>query len=246
MTVPQPTITLHPLTRPDGSATYIHAPTNTTILCGVNFPIEAPARFSLPEECYIEVNIRPAAGVGQVRERHLETLVADTLRAVILGEMYPRCMLQLTLQVISDGAKGGQGESYLPLLAGLVNAAVSGCLDAGVGMRGTVGAVTLVVTRNDEAKVAESAAELKAARSMHVLAFNSERELVLVESEGRCSLEEWEEVEELGRRTCLGKRPGRGSDDVDMEVEGDTKAMQDVLRAAVETRVMADERWRAG
>ena len=240
----QSTISLHPLTRADGSATYIHSSTNTTILCGVNFPVEAPARSSLPEECYIEVNVCPAAGVGQVKERHLETLVADTLRAVVLGEMYPRCILQVTLQVVSDGIKGGQGGSYLPVLAGLVNAAVAGCLDAGVGMRGTVGATLLVITRNNEVKVGWSAAELKAARSMHVLAFSSAGELLLVESEGKFSFEEWEEVEGLGRRACVGNKPGKEGDGVDMEVEGDTKATQDVLRAAVEMRVMADERWR--
>src|SRR4051794_15151087 len=139
-------VALHPLNRADGSATYTHAPTNTTILCGINFPVEAPVRSSLPEECYIEVNVRPHNGVGQVKERHLECLVADTLRSVVLLEKYPRMMLQVTLQMVSQGrdeqatgggcSGGGQGESYLPVLAGVVNAAVAGCFGGGGGERG--------------------------------------------------------------------------------------------------------------
>src|SRR5947207_14302297 len=146
-------LVLHPLRRADGSATYTHAATKTTILCGVNFPTEAPARSSLPEECCVEVNVRAHNGVGQVKERHLEWLVADALRSVVLLETYPRMMLQVTLQLVSQardeqavsGGGGGQGESYLPALAGLVNAAVAGCLDAGVGMRCSVVATTVAV-----------------------------------------------------------------------------------------------------
>ena len=245
------TISLHPLTRADGSASYTHAPTSITILCGVNFPVEAPARSSLPEECYIEVNVRPHNGVGQVKERHLEGLVADTLRSVVLLEDYPRMMLQVTLQIMSQGrdeeaTSGGQGESYVSILAGLVNAALAGCLDAGVGMRATVVATTVAVMKGGgELKTDPSLRDIKGARSLHVVGFSSVGELVLVESEGRFTFAEWEDVEELGRRTCLGSIGESGNRKVqDGEAEETEKSVLDKLRSAVEAKVTADNRWR--
>lgn len=250
-------LALQPLTRADGSATYTQLSTSTTILCGVNFPVEAPPRSLLPEECHVEVNVRPHNGVGQVKERHLECLVADTLRSMVLLEMYPRMMLQVTLQVmrqgldeesVGGGSAGGQGESYLPILPGLVNAAVAGCLDAAVEMRRLVVATMVAVMKgNGEVRVEPSPKDILRARSLHVLGFTSRGEVVLVESEGSFTLEEWENVEALARVACLGG--GGGSDDVkmqDSEVDGAAKSLQEAFRDAVEARVMADERWRAG
>ena len=247
------TVSLHPLTRADGSATYTHAPTNTTILCGVNFPVEAPARSSLPEECYIEVNVRPHSGVGQVKERHLESLVANTLRSVALVEDYPRMMLQVTLQIMSQGGDeeataGGQGESYVPVLAALVNAAVAGCLDAGVGMRATVLATTVAVMKGTkELETNPSVKEIRGASSLHVLGFSSMGELVLVESEGRFNFEEWQAVEELARRACLAN-VGNTCDlkMQDGEVEERGTSVLNELRSAVEAKVAADNRWMEG
>lgn len=251
MSIVSPTITLHPLHRADGSATYIHTPTRTHIICGVNFPIEAPPRSSLPDDCYIEVHIRPAAGVGGVKERHLETLVASTLRAVVLGEGYPRGMVQITLQVLSQqGGDTGQGGSYLRELAGLVNAAMGGCLDAGVEMKGTVVATTVAVMKDGEVRAEPAREAMGKARSLHVLGFSREGECVLVESEGRFGVEEWETVVEEGRKAALsaggiGKGVGDG-EDVDMDVQDGAggMALQEVLRKALKTKVAIEERWR--
>lgn len=60
MTVPQ--VTLAPLQRADGSATYSF--NGYTVTGAVNGPIEVQRRDELPEEAAIEVNVRPATGVG--------------------------------------------------------------------------------------------------------------------------------------------------------------------------------------
>lgn len=57
-----PETTLSHLNRADGSATYSH--NGYTIIGAVNGPIEVQRRDEMPEEATIEVNIRPAAGVG--------------------------------------------------------------------------------------------------------------------------------------------------------------------------------------
>ena len=57
-----PSVTLSPLPKTDGSATYAH--NGFSIIGGVNGPIEVQRRDELPEEAAVDVVIRPAAGVG--------------------------------------------------------------------------------------------------------------------------------------------------------------------------------------
>ena len=59
-----PTVTLTHLNRADGSATYTH--NGYSIIGAVNGPIEVQRRDELPEEAAIEVNVRPAMGVGSM------------------------------------------------------------------------------------------------------------------------------------------------------------------------------------
>ena len=58
-----PEVTLTHLNRADGSATYTH--NGYSIIGAVNGPIEVQRRDEQPEEATIEVNVRPAAGVGR-------------------------------------------------------------------------------------------------------------------------------------------------------------------------------------
>lgn len=60
MTVPS--ASLSSLNKADGSATY--SADGYTIVGAVNGPIEVQRRDELPEQATIEVNVRPAVGVG--------------------------------------------------------------------------------------------------------------------------------------------------------------------------------------
>ena len=90
---------LHPLHRAHGSAMYT-SPNGYSVLAAVNGPVEVQRRDELPEEAHIEVNVRPQDGVGQVKERHLELIIANTLRDVVYVQMFPRQMVQLTFQIL--------------------------------------------------------------------------------------------------------------------------------------------------
>jgi exosome complex component RRP46 len=82
--------------------------------------------------------------------------------------------------------------------------------------------------------------EALTAKSIHVLCFSSSGELLLVESEGMFSIEEWEVIEEKARGACLG--------DVDAMAEDEdrTKTLQYELKAVVEEKVRRAERWTIG
>jgi exosome complex component RRP46 len=57
-----PKALLSHLHRADGSATY--SQNGYTIIGAVNGPVEVQRRDELPEEAAIEINVRPAVGVG--------------------------------------------------------------------------------------------------------------------------------------------------------------------------------------
>lgn len=58
------TITISPLDRADGSASYTSNGYSITV--AVNGPIEVQRRDEIPEEAAIDVVIRPATGVGGI------------------------------------------------------------------------------------------------------------------------------------------------------------------------------------
>jgi exosome complex component RRP46 len=57
-----PEAVLSHLHRADGSATYTH--NGYSIIGAVNGPIEVLRKDEMPEEATVEVNVRPAIGVG--------------------------------------------------------------------------------------------------------------------------------------------------------------------------------------
>ncbi|KAK4983565.1 exosome non-catalytic core subunit rrp46 [Elasticomyces elasticus] len=94
-----PTASLSDLHHADGSATYSHG--GYTVVGAINGPIEVQRRDELPEEAAIEVNVRPATGVGSPKERRLESIIHSTLRHIILTRNHPRTLIQVTLQLIN-------------------------------------------------------------------------------------------------------------------------------------------------
>ncbi len=94
------TALLSHLYKTDGSATF--SQNGYTIIGAVNGPIEVQRRDELPEEAAIDVIVRPAAGVGSTREKHLESIIEKTLRQIVLINQFPRTLIQVTLQVTSS------------------------------------------------------------------------------------------------------------------------------------------------
>ena len=62
----------------DGSAVF---PSNgISVLASVNGPLEVQRRDEIPDKAAVEVNIRPAAGVGGLWARNLDDLRSSTAR----------------------------------------------------------------------------------------------------------------------------------------------------------------------
>lgn len=247
----KPEAVLSPLPKADGSATYSYA--GYTITASANGPVEAQKRDEHPYEALVDVVVRPASGVGGTRERHLESLLQQSLRQLILVKNFPRCVVQIVLQVTEAPAneyvntKLVQASSNLLIIPALLQTAVLSLLSAAVPMRATATAAVAAVSLSDgktQITMDPSPREADKSRSVHVLAFTSFSELLLAESEGDFTMTEWDQVYETTRSACCGAADGNGIHAVLDEAQQSGPDMRQFVRSAAESKVAADLYWK--
>ena len=89
-----------------------------------------------------------------------------------------------------------------------------------------------------------SAKQIGAASSIHVLAFASNGELLVVESEGVFSVDVWEDVVNQASKICQGAEvDGGNSDDAIMDT-GRPKSLEDAMRNVVHEKVAKEQKWK--
>ncbi|GAA6036339.1 hypothetical protein JCM8097_001674 [Rhodosporidiobolus ruineniae] len=157
------------LHRADGSALFSFG--NVSVLASLTGPAEVRIRDELVDRATLEIHVRPLRGQGGPATRAQELTLRQLLTPLILLHLYPRALLQLTLQTVSspstafskpfstepsllsssDDLKGkGKGrEKPQGVGAGAgekaarVNAAMMALVDAGVQCRGMLVAVAV-------------------------------------------------------------------------------------------------------
>ncbi|KAH7113858.1 hypothetical protein B0J11DRAFT_141638 [Dendryphion nanum] len=244
-----PETLLSHLHRADGSATYAH--NGYTIIGAVNGPIEVLRRDELPEEATVEVNIRPAIGVGTPRERHLETLLHSALRSVILIQNIPRTLVQITLQVRTlpeeDSVTGIN--TSLTILPHLIHTALLALLSSSVPLRTVItSTVVAIPAKSSNPLLSPTAKDLFRAnpiKSTHVFAFSGDANLVLNESDGVFTYEEWDEACEMALELCCREEPDGGvALGGAMDVDGQSENLEQWLRQVVKKKVEIEQKWR--
>lgn len=86
--------------------------------------------------------------------------------------------------------------------------------------------------------------QVEQSRSVHVLAFTSHEELLLAESEGDFSMDEWDQVYDTTRSICCNASV---NDEIDMVLGEDQRLGPDLrrfVRSAAEAKVAADLHWK--
>ncbi|KAI1828642.1 hypothetical protein F4861DRAFT_12092 [Xylaria intraflava] len=246
----EPEALLAHLHKANGSATYSYA--GYTVVGVVNGPIEASKRDELPEEAFVDVIVRPAAGVGGTRERHLESLLQSTLRQVILINNFPRSLIQVILQITVApeneyvNGKLVQANMNLPILPALLQTAILSLLSASLPMTSFLTSTSLaIILEGDHRRIITNptARQIEQSQSFHVLAFTSYNELILAESEGTFSLKDWDDVYDISYNQCCTTRP---LDDVDTPMNEGTPAAADLgrfIRSTVEQKTTSDLQW---
>lgn len=89
-----------------------------------------------------------------------------------------------------------------------------------------------------------SAKQVRTASSVHVVAYSSHGDLLVVESEGAFSIDTWNEVAERAKYVCQGRSVEDGSrEDVDMDTGGRMN-LEDVMRSTVKEKIAMEQRWK--
>lgn len=89
-----------------------------------------------------------------------------------------------------------------------------------------------------------STQEMRSASSLHVLAFSSRGDLLVVESEGNFSMEIWDEVHKRAIRSCHAEEEDDGDqEDVSMRSEEDVK-LEEMFRHTVHDKVVRERAWK--
>ncbi|KAH8156414.1 hypothetical protein CIB48_g11829 [Xylaria polymorpha] len=246
----EPEALLSHLHKVDGSATYSYA--GYTVIGAVNGPIEAQKRDELPEEAIIDVVVRPAAGVGGTRERHLESLLQSTLRQIVLVNNFPRTLIQIILQITVTpdneyvNGKLVQAHVNLPVLPALLQTATLSLLSASLPMTATLTSTSLAIVSEDgrrQTVANPTAREIEQSQSFHVLAFTSQNELILAESEGAFTMKEWDDIYSAARGQCCTST----IDDTGMLMDEGLPTGADskrFIRSTVEQKTVSDLYWK--
>ncbi|KAK4147928.1 uncharacterized protein C8A04DRAFT_24490 [Dichotomopilus funicola] len=252
-TAAAPEAALGVLPRADGSANYSHA--GYTVTGSVNGPIEAQRRDEHAYEAHVDVVIRPAAGVGGTRERHLESILQSSLTQLILVKNFPRCLVQIVLQVEDSpendyvNTKLVQASLNFAIMPALMQTAVLALLSAGVPMRATATATAIAVMRQEEGAptlvVDPSTRAIETAQSAHVLAFTSHGGLLLAESEGDFTVKEWDSVYDTAREICCRSAPTKEGMEMVLDEEATRGPdMRQFLQSTMEAKVAKDLHWK--
>ncbi|UKZ53700.1 hypothetical protein TrVGV298_007497 [Trichoderma virens] len=220
-------------------------------IAAVNGPVEAQRRDENPFEALVDVNVRPAAGVGGTAERQLEAILQPALRHLIPVRNFPRCVIQVTLQVMEApenayvNAKVLQPRLNLGIIPALLHAAILGLLTATIPLKTVASATCLAITNADGStvKVDPTPAEIDQARSVHVLGFTANRDLLLAESEGSFSAEEWDTVLQTAEKVCC--RSQEAENDAEMGGYGaESENVQQFMRSVLEAKAAEGLHWR--
>lgn len=129
---------------------------------------------------------------------------------------------------------------YLAVLPWLLNAACLALLDAAIPMRCIFTSTIIAMISKTITREHPSIKEMSMAESLHVLTFSSTDELLLAESEGRFSMDVWDEIADKAKIICLGDA------DAMVDEQEERKSLQDGLKSAIEKKVRENARWKDG
>jgi len=136
----------------------------------------------------------------------------------------------------------------LPILPSLLQTAVLALLSASIPLAETLTSVLLALTSDGKSQSIlrnPTLTELQSADSVHVLGFTAHGELLVAESEGSFTIDDWNEVFEAGKRLCCDDIETVNDDDVMQDdISGEKAEEAAFLKSVVREKVVADLHWK--
>ena len=127
-----------------------------------------------------------------------------------------------------------------------MHAAVLGLLTAAIPLKYIATATILAITGEDaNLAVDPSPAEADKAKSVHALAFTSDDELLLMESEGDFTVEEMKQVLATAEKVCIqGGKDAEADTPMGDDVVTQSGGIKSFIRSVMETKAAADLYWK--
>ena len=141
----------------------------------------------------------------------------------------------------------------LPILPALLQTATLALLTTSIPLNTTLTSTLIAVDADGELISDPKPAQLNNASSVHVLAFSTLGELLVVESEGDFTIGTWERVYARAEQVCCRRQDVGDVDDTDedeyedMHMETEAKVgscKEDMLRIIIQEQVQKDQRWK--
>jgi exosome complex component RRP46 len=144
----------------------------------------------------------------------------------------------------------------LTILPHLLHTALLSLLSASIPLSTTLTSVAIAIPSQSSTTplLSPTANELlraKPIKSVHVFAFSGDRRLLLNESEGAFSYEEWEEVCEMAEEVCCREEDEGGvslggAESMDVDGQEKSENLEKWLREVVRRKVEWEQRWKKG
>lgn len=132
-----------------------------------------------------------------------------------------------------------------------MHAAILSLLTAAIPLKTIATAVTIAIpTASDQEQdgtsviVDPSTREASTAKSLHVLGYTATDELLLVESQGTFTTDEWDTVLKTGQEVCC-QAVQHGLEDTAMTGSGlESASIRSFIRSVMETKIAEDLSWK--
>lgn len=198
------------LSQVDGSV-HFHI-NDTAVICSVSAPIEAKPRQELPTTIAVELIVRPATGVPTTREVNIQDILNNIAKQIIVGELYPRQLCQITCQVLEAGEPSKFNNIEV---ISCVNAMSAALVNSGIAMNSlALGVVVAVVGEKNTIVLDPKADILQEATSVHSLALKlvngsqNVDNILLLDSHGTFNQEILFQVLEKGEQHIVNMAKG--------------------------------------
>lgn len=136
----------------------------------------------------------------------------------------------------------------LAILPALLQTAVLTLLSASMPLAMTLTSVLLALKSDGKSRnivTSPTVVQFQAADSVHVLAFTSQEDLLVAESEGTFTLEEWNEVHDTAKALCCHESAAAGGYLMQDEGEEENEAsLMTFVKSTLEDKVAKDLHWK--
>lgn len=135
----------------------------------------------------------------------------------------------------------------LPIIPALLHTAILALLSASTPLVVTAtSAIVALDTVGEHSRVIRNPSihQIEGATSVHVFGFTSQGFLLLVESEGAFSVQDWDLVYEAAKGLCCGG-PCTDHEMATDNEDNNSGAMHEFMKAALQSKVSTDFSWKA-